>query len=587
MKDNFRRNIVISIFFIVSFIFIIKLFFIQVLNKEYKYSAKNNALRYDILQPVRGLVFDRDSNIIVSNEPAYDVIVVPREISLMDTTLFCMSLNITKDQFKKKINRSIEYSRYRESIFKKQIDALTAANFREKLYQFPGFYLRKVTKRIYPYRKLGHIIGFMGEVSTKKMKDDNFYIEGDLLGVSGIEAAYENKLRGEKGMSIRLVDVHNRTQGKFNNGLFDTLAVRGKNLVSTIHISLQEYGSNLLKNKLGSIVAIDPNNGEILALVSSPSYDPNKLSGNNRSQNYSKLINDKSKPMFNRSLLGEYPPGSTFKIINSLIFLQEKTLNKNDFFKCEGKYFYEKNKSVKCHKHKSIINLRGAIKFSCNPFFCEHFEKYFNSFKSMNEAYESWYNHVRTFGIGDWMNNDLFSGRKGLLPNNKYFDKYYGKNNWNAGTIISMSIGQGELLVTPIQLANICAIVANRGYYYTPHIIKRIEGEKKIDSSFLKKKFSSIDKSNFELVIEGMYDVVNIKNGTAFDPKAKFFEICGKTGTAQNPHGEDHSIYMAFAPKNNPKIAIAVLIENAGWGSKWAAPIGNKFINKFFELESK
>ena len=587
MKNSLRKNVVALFFIAVSIIFLVKLFYIQVLNEEYKFSAKNNVLRYDVLQPVRGLVFDRDSNLIVSNEPAFDIIVVPREVTKIDTTVFCNSINIPKADFIEKLNSAIKYSKYRESIFEKQIDAITAANFREKLYQFPGFYLRKVTKRIYPHKKLGHLIGFMGEVNAKKMKEDNFYIKGDLHGVSGIEASYENKLRGEKGMSIRLVDVHNRTQGKFNNGEYDTLAIRGKNLISTIDIELQNYGNELLNDKLGSIVAINPKNGEILSLISSPNFDPEKLSGKNRSNNYKKLINKRTKPMFNRALLGEYPPGSTFKIINSLICLQEKTLNVSNFYNCDGKYFFEKDRSVKCHKHKSMVNLSDAIKYSCNTFFCENFEKYFNKFDSSEKAYKNWFAHVTSFGIGDWMNNDFFSGRKGLLPKADYYNNYYGKNNWNSSTIISMSIGQGELLITPIQLANVSAIIANRGFFYTPHIIKTIENELSIDSNFINKKFCSIDEEHFKYVIEGMFDVVNSKNGTAYNPEIERFNICGKTGTAQNPHGDDHSIYIAFAPKNDPEIAIAVFIENAGWGSKWAAPIGNNLIQKYFELKDK
>ncbi len=587
MKDSLRKNVIALFFVTVGIIFLIKLFYIQVLNKEYRFSAKNNVLRYDILQPVRGLVFDRDSNIIVSNEPAFDIIVIPREIKAIDTTVFCRSINISKQDFIEKLNNAISYSKYRESVFEKQLNALTAANFREKLYQFPGFYLRKVTKRVYPHKNLGHLIGFMGEVNSKKIKEDNFYIKGDLLGVSGIEASYEKELRGEKGMSIRLVDVYNRTQGKFSNGEFDTLATRGKNLISTVNIELQNYGNKLLEGKLGSIVAIDPNNGEILSLISSPNFDPERLSGKNRSLNYKSLTNNIDKPMFNRALLGEYPPGSTFKVINSLICLQEKTLNPKNYYKCDGKYFFEKNRFIKCHKHNSKINLNDAIKYSCNPFFCENFENYFKKFESSEKAYINWFSHVSSFGLGDWMNNDFFSGRKGLLPKTDYFNNYYGKNNWNSSTIISMSIGQGELLITPIQLANVCAIIANRGFFYTPHIIKTVENELTIDSNFTKKKFCSINKEYFKYIINGMFNVVNSKNGTAFNSNIEEFNICGKTGTAQNPHGDDHSIYMAFAPKDNPEIAIAVFVENAGWGSKWAAPIGNNFIQKFFEMKNK
>ena len=591
-----RYKVVTSIFLFVALIFLSKLFYIQVINENYKFSANNNVLRYDVQQAVRGLIYDRDSTLIVSNVPAYDLMIVPRELrqKLIDTLKFCQLVNISKETFVDKFNKAFKYSSYKESVFIKHLSKENASTLGEHLYQFPGFYLRKITMREYPSNTATHVIGYLGEVNLKKTNEDKFYTKGDLSGVSGVEAAYEEKLRGHKGMKIKLVDVHNRDQGKFQSGKFDTLSISGNTLITTIDIKLQEYGEKLMKDKVGAIVAIEPSSGEILALISSPTYNPNLLIGRKRSENYIKLSKDKKKPLFNRALQGTYPPGSIFKLVNGLIALEEKVISKYNHYSCSGDlgYSYGKDKFVGCHEHEKPVNLINAIEISCNAYFCNMFDKYFKKFNSKIDAYNNWHSHVSSFGIGDYMNNDFISGAPGKLPKSSYFDNLY-RGRWNANTIISMAIGQGELLLTPIQMANMSAILANKGFYYTPHILKRSSDSYLIDTNFTKKKFCSIQSQHFSPIIEGMERVVIGKHGTAKNAKIPNIEICGKTGTAQNPHGEDHSIFIAFAPKTKPEIAIAVYVENGGWGSTWASPIASLMIDQYLnkkitntELES-
>lgn len=583
-----RYKVITSIILIITIIFLSKLFYIQVINKHYKFSANNNVLRYDVQQAVRGLIYDRDSNLIVTNVPAYDLMIIPRELKekKIDTIMFCRLLDITKETFIKKYENALKYSAYKESVFIKHLSKENASMLGEHLYQFPGFYLQKLTMREYPTKSATHAIGYLGEVNLQRTKEDKYYTKGDLAGVSGFEAAYEKRLRGEKGMAIKLVDVHNRDQGKFQEGRFDTLPIAGEALNTTIDIDLQKYGEELMKNKIGAIVAIEPFSGEILALISSPSYDPNLLIGRKRSQNYKTLSEDKNKPLFNRALQGMYPPGSTFKLINGLIALQEGIITKHTKFSCNGKegYSYDKEKYVSCHPHQTPLKLEEAIEISCNTYFCNIYERYFSENSSTTNAYNSWEKHVSSFGIGNYLNNDFITGSPGKLPNSSYFEKIY-RGSWNANTIISMSIGQGELLLTPIQMANMTAIIANKGFYYTPHILK-ISNEEFADTNFTKKKFCSIESKHFIEIINGMQLVIEGENGTAQNARIPGIKICGKTGTAQNPHGEDHSIFIAFAPKEYPKIAIAVYIENGGWGSTWASPIGSLMIDKYLNNET-
>jgi len=579
-----RYKVVVGIFLLIAIIFITKLFYIQVVNDNYKFSANNNVLRYDVQQAARGLIYDRDSNLIVANVPAYDLMIVPKELKNkpIDTLDFCSLTAISKEEFINRYKKAAEYSGYKESVFIRHINLKNSSTLSEKLFQFPGFYLRKLTMRDYPSNVATHVIGYLGEVNLRKTKEDKYYTKGDLAGVSGVEAAYEQYLRGKKGMAIKLVDVHNRDQGKFQEGEFDTLSIAGSTLTSTIDIQLQAYAEDLMRNKIGAIVAIEPSSGEILSLVSAPTYNPNLLIGRERSENYSLLSQNKNKPLFNRALQGTYPPGSTFKLITGLIALQEGAVRKNTTLICNNGYEYEDNKTIGCHPHTKKVNLLKGIEISCNTYFCNTYEKYFNRFNSSVEAYDNWHSHVSSFGIGDFMNNDFITGSPGKLPKSSYFNTLY-RGSWNANTIISMAIGQGELLLTPIQMANMTAIIANRGYYYTPHIIKAISGEAITDSNFTIRKYCSIDEKYFKPIINGMEKVVYGKEGTAQNCKITDYEICGKTGTAQNPHGEDHSIFIAFAPKENPKIAIAVYVENGGWGSTWAAPIASLMIEKYLK----
>ena len=582
-----RHKIVVAIFTLIAITFITKLFYIQILNDNYKFSANNNVLRYEVQQSVRGLIYDRDSNLIVANVPAYDLMIIPRELKeqVIDTLAFCNLISISKEEYLVKYKKASNYSSYKESVFIKHINLENSSTLSEKLFQFPGFYLRKITMRDYPSNVATHLIGYLGEVNLKKTKEDPYYTKGDLTGVSGVEAAYEKHLRGQKGMAIKLVDVHNRDQGKFQAGKFDTIPIAGSNLISTIDIELQQYGEQLMRNKIGAIVAIEPSSGEILALVSAPTYNPNLLIGRKRSANYRILSKDEKKPLFNRALQGTYPPGSTFKLITGLIALQEGAISINTQFSCDNGYDYGNDKKVGCHPHKSPVRLINGIEISCNTYFCNIYEKYFNRFGSTIEGYDNWYSHVSSFGVGNFMNNDFITGSAGKLPKSTYFNTLY-RGSWNANTIISMAIGQGELLLTPIQMANMTAILANKGYYYTPHIIKSISGELSIDSNYTTKKYCSIDKQHFTPIINGMEQVVYGKEGTAKYCKIPNYEICGKTGTAQNPHGEDHSIFIAFAPKKKPAIAIAVYVENGGWGSTWAAPIASLMIEKYLNRET-
>ena len=426
-------------------------------------------------------------------------------------------------------------------------------------------------------------MGYVGEVNKRFINKNPYYSEGDYLGVSGIEKAYEDKLKGFKGQKLLLKDVHNNVKGSFQNGKFDTKSIPGKNLTATIDIYLQNYGEMLMKNKRGSIVAIEPSSGEILCLVSSPNYSPNLLVGRKRSENYKILNTDSTnKPLFNRAVLAQYPPGSTFKLINALIGLQEQVISPNTHFTCDEGFVYgEERRKMKCHVHRSPLNLVESISTSCNAYFCNVYQSIIEKYSSTYIGYDVWRDYVTSFGLGNWLNNDLPTGQKGFVPSINYYDKMYGKKRWKSQTNLSLSIGQDALLTTPIQMANMTAAIANRGHYFTPHVIKKIENDS-IDSRFKTPIKTKIDPVFFNVVIDGMQQVVENKElGTSTAAKLDNITVCGKTGTAQNPHGEDHSIFIAFAPKDNPKIALAVYVENGGWGSTWAVPIGSLIIEKY------
>jgi penicillin-binding protein 2 len=580
--DN-RKFVIGGLFATVLIIFLIRLFSIQVIDDSYKTSSENNVLRKEVDYPSRGLVFDRNNTLIVYNEAAYDLMITPNQLKELDTTLLCTILKMDTLDLLNRINKAKNYSNYKASVFMKQISVETYANLQEHLYLFPGFYARPRTLRKYPINAASHIVGYVGEVSKKTVKKFPYYGEGDYIGISGIEKAYEDYLRGEKGLKYKLKDVHNNIKGSLENGNFDKPSVAGTNLTSTIDIYLQKYGEMLMKNKRGSIVAIEPSTGEILCLVSSPNYNPNELVGRKRNKNYLRLNNDTlEKPLFNRASLAQYPPGSTFKLINALIGLQEKTLSPQTLFSCNNGFVYgDEKRTMKCHPHRSPLNLTESIATSCNAYYCNVYKDIIEKYPNTYDGYNNWRNHVMSFGLGNWLNNDLPTGQKGHVPSESYYDNIYGKKRWKALTNLSLSIGQDALLSTPIQMANMTAAIANRGYYYTPHIVKEIENDS-IDLRFKTKRLTTIDQKHFETIILGMKDVVeDTELGTSNNAKIDGIVICGKTGTAQNPHGEDHSIFIAFAPMENPKIALAVYVENGGWGSTWAVPIASLMIEQY------
>ncbi|MBI9037155.1 MAG: penicillin-binding protein 2 [Bacteroidales bacterium] len=588
MKDSYkaRKYVIISIIMLMGFIFVVRLFFLQIVDNEYKLSAENNVLRYVVQYPARGLIYDRSDNLLVYNEAAYDLLIVPKQLKDFDTTELCQLLDIEKHELIENILKARKYSYYKPSIFLEQITSENYGRLQEKLYKFNGFYVQKRTLRKYPYKNAAHILGYVGEVNQNEIKKDKYYKQGDYIGKSGIEKSYEKELRGKKGLKIRLVDVFNRIKGSYKDGRFDTLAEAGKNLQISLDIELQQYGEMLMKNKKGSIVAIEPASGEILALVSTPSYDPNLLIGRVRSENYKKLSKDSLQPLFNRATMAQYPPGSTFKLINALIGLEENVLTRNTKYSCNGL----NTKPIGCsHDHFSPLKLISAIELSCNPYFWNVFKSIIENPKYSNtkEAYDNWRKYVKSFNIGEKFNTDISNQTKGFIPLDTYYNKYYGKNHWKALTIRSLAIGQGEILLSPLQLANTAAIIANSGFYYPPHFFKTIDDENELKPEFVKKVNTIFKKKHFKTIIEGMFQVYEGEHGTARWFKNDSIQICGKTGTSQNPHGENHSIFIAFAPKDNPRIAISVVVENSGSGAKWAAPIATLMIEKYLFGEVK
>lgn len=585
--DSFanRRHIISFIIILVGLIFIIRLFILQVADSTYKQTASNNVLRYVTQFPARGLIYDRNGELFVYNEAAYDLMIIPRQLKPFDTTEFCEILEVDKPYVDEAIKRAIKFSTYNSSIFLKQISSKTFANFQEKLYKYPGFFVQSRTTRKYTSESGAHILGYVGEVNNNIIENDKYYKLGDYIGISGIEKSYEKQLRGEKGVSVYLVDVHNRIKGAYAKGKLDKEAKVGSNIISTIDADLQAYGEKLMKNKIGSVVAIEPSTGEVLALISTPTYDPNLLVGRHRTKNYASLMSDTLKPLFNRALMAQYPPGSTFKIINALIGLQEKVLFPETEYECHGGFYYG-NRKLGCHIHRSPLNLKESIQMSCNTYYCNVFKSILENKKypSVRESFDKWREYLLSFGFGQYLNSDFSNELKGLVPTKQTYDRVYGKKGWRALTLISMAIGQGELGTTPLQMANMTAAVANRGYYYIPHVVKEIEGNFDVDERFTEKHYTMIDSIYFERVIEGMELAVNGEAGsgsTARSAQIPNITVCGKTGTAENPHGEDHSIFIAFAPKDDPKIAIAVYIENGGFGSTWAAPTARLMIEKY------
>lgn len=578
MEFGERKYVIGAIILVVGLIFTIRLFYIQVIDEQWVAKGANISERKIVLYPARGLIYDRKGKLLVGNTAVYDLMVIPKDINDLDTNLFCRTVGITKEQFEQKMEAASSYSRYKPSVFEKQIPAHEYGKIAEHMYQFSGFYSQSRTLRSYPDSVAAHVLGYVSEVNQKNIDQDKYYRSGDYIGANGVESIYEKALRGKRGSRLVVVDVHNRVQGSYQNGQYDTLAFSGKDLVSSLDLELQKYGEQLMNHKRGSIVAIEPSTGEILCMVSNPGYDPNLLVGRVRSANYQKLAKDTLKPLFNRAVMASYPPGSTFKLINALIGLEEKTITTSSHFTCNMGYYFG-NRRLGCHSHRSNTGFHYSIETSCNAYYCYVFKGIIDKYPNAETGYQKWWNYVTEFGLGRKLGIDITSEVNGFVPPTTYYDKFYGQHRWKPHTIISLSIGQGELGVTPLQMANMTATIANRGWYFTPHVIKAIDNEPLSDSTYTQKHYTNIDPEWYEEVVEGMYRV--IEQGTGRGAKYGDIEMCGKTGTAQNPHGKDHSIFIAFAPKDNPKIAVAVTVENVGFGSTWAAPITSLIIEKY------
>ncbi|WP_291400753.1 penicillin-binding protein 2 [Daejeonella sp.] len=580
-----RKYVVQGIFIVIILILLSRLFYIQVISDEYFLSAENNVIRRLPIYPARGVILDRNNKILTQNEPVYDLMLIPREVKAFDTLKFCELIGIDKKGFDKRFKKAKNYSPYKASIFEKQLSVQTYASFQEKLSEFPGFYVQKRTVRRYPDSIAAHFLGYIGEVNQKVIeKSKGFYSQSDYHGITGIERSYEELLRGQRGVSNFMVDALNRPQGKYAEGKYDTVAVSGDNLISSLDKDLQKFGEQLMQNKIGSVVAIEPATGEILSFVSSPGYDPNLMVGRQRGNNYMELLNDPYKPMFVRPIQAEYPPGSIFKLVNALIAQQYGLINENTVFSCPGGYRYGRKGFMGCTHVHGAVDLRKSISESCNTYYGYAYSRMidFAGMRPVN-AFKRWRNSVSAFGVGSKLGIDLPGERDGLLPSDELYTKRFKSDRWGSAFTISLSIGQGELGITPLQMANIAAIVANRGFFYKPHLIKAIGEKKIIKEEFVKKNDAGIKPQYFKTVIDGMSDVVNQPNGTAWYSKIVDIEMCGKTGTVQNPHGKDHSVFIAFAPRDNPKIAIAVVVENAGYGATWSAPIASLMVEKYIK----
>jgi len=584
-----KKNVLIIGVLAVGVILILQLFNLQILNDQYKITAENNAYKYVTRYPVRGLIMDRNGNILVGNKNTYDIMVTPIEVKEFDTLDFCSIFNLDTLEVRAKFK---EYRKYRRRIgyqaltFLKQVSNVQYSIFMEKAYKFPGFSAVSRTARNYPFAAGANLFGYVTEVDADFIKKNPEYKSGDYVGASGLEKSYEDVLKGEKGYNILLRDVHNRIQSSFEDGAYDKNAIPGKDIISTIDGHLQQYGEQLMQNKVGSVVAIEPSTGEILALISSPGIDIEQLAS--ISKHYKEIVNDPYKPMFNRAVMSAYPPGSVFKLVNGLIGLQEGVITPQTRYNCNLGYYYGDRK-LGCHAHPSPLDFTQSIMMSCNAYYCYVFRAIIENRKygSVSEAFDNWREMVMSFGFGRKLGTDFPAELGGTLPTTRTYDKIYGKNRWRAHSIISLSIGQGEIGATPLHLANLAATIANRGYYYIPHLVKD-SPDTTIHPRFKEKNYTMVDTSHFHKVIQGMWQAVNSEpgaGGTARLAHVEGLDICGKTGTAQNPHGKDNAVFICFAPRENPKIAIAAYIENAGFGGTWAAPIASLMIEKYLNGE--
>ena len=576
-----RRYIIAGIFITIIIILLARLFYIQIIDNKYAINASNEVRRPVIMFPARGPILDRNGKILVQNQAFYDIMVVPKQVKPFDTLEFCNLLGIDKPEFYKRWTKAIKYSTTLPSPFEKQLSAQTFATLQERLSEFSGFYSNTRYLRNYPDSAAAQFLGFIGEVTDRDIqRSDGYYHAGDYIGVTGVEKSYENVLRGQRGVQILMVDSRGNPKGHYANGLYDTAEVAGQRLTSSLDIDIQKLGEKLMQNKVGSIVAIEPSTGEILAFVSSPTYDPNLMVGRDRGNNAAKMYNDLYSPLLIRPIQAYYPPGSSFKPLDALIALQEGIITPQTTFFCPH-YYMAGDHKVNCEHFDGITDLRKGIAMSCNTYFCNVFYKLMNQngAKNTRQTFINWREDVNKFGFGVKLDVDLPNEKKGNVPTSLHYDKIFGENHWRANTIISLAIGQGELLATPLQMANVECTIANRGYYYKPHLIKAIGADKITKPEYTTRNYVGIDTQYFVPVIDGMQRVV--ESGTAANSKIPGIVMCGKTGTAQNSHGKNHSIFVAFAPRDNPKIAIAVIVENAGYGASYAAPIASYIVEKY------
>ena len=577
-----RRFVIAGVITAIVLLYIVRLFSLQILDDRYKEGADSNAFLKKTQYPPRGLIYDRNNTLLVYNKPAYDITLIMREIRDLDTLSFCRALNIDKKFFIKRIaeikdrKRNYGYSSYTPQVFMTQLSIEDIATIQQSMYKYPGFYIQNRTLREYAFPHAAHVLGSIGEVSQKRIENDSYYKSGDYAGRDGVEYTYENSLRGEKGVEILLRDAKGRIKGKYEDGRMDVAPKAGSNLVLTIDIQLQVLAEKLLDGKIGSVVAIEPKTGEILALVSNPTFNPALLVGRQRSKNYAELVRDPTKPLMNRATQAQYSPGSTFKPIQALVTLELGGINEHTRFSCSGKG----STPIKCtHSHGSPVDLLNAIEQSCNPYFWHAFRStiekdgYGEKNTNFKHSFDQWREAVMSFGFGHkFEDSDVYEQTRGNIPSEKFYNRYFGETGWRAMTIRSLSIGQGEILVTPLQLANSMAAIANEGFYVTPHLNKNDTMQKRIHTV-------KVDKKHFPIVNEGMWRVFEF--GTGRRTKIPDVSMCGKTGTVQNNHGKDHSLFVGFAPRENPKIAIAVVVENAGFGATWAAPISSLLMEQY------
>ena len=588
MKDfelEKRRYVVGGIAIAIVVVYIIRLIVLQIMSDDYKKNADSNAFLKKVEFPSRGAIYDRNGKLMVYNQPAYDIMIVVNEArGRLDTTEFCRTLNITRDDFIRRMdaikdrNRNPGYSRFTQQLFMSQLSDKDFSIFQERLFRFPGIYVQKRSIRQYQYPYAAHVLGDVAEVSQADIETDDYYQPGDYIGKLGVEKKYERELRGEKGVQILLRDAHGRIQGSYQNGALDRRPVAGRNLILGIDVNLQSLGEYLMANKKGSIVALDPATGEVLCMVSSPTYDPRMMIGRQRSKNHALLAANEQKPLLNRSIMGQYPPGSTFKTSQALTFLSEGIVTTGTAFPCSHG-FYHRGLHVGCHGHASPIPVVGALSTSCNAYFC--WGLYYmignrKKYDSVQDAMNTWRDYMVSMGFGYKLGIDLPGEKRGLIPNANFYDKAY-KGSWNGLTIISISIGQGEVNLTPLQIANLGATIANRGYYYVPHVVKAIQGQP-LDTLYTRRHYTMAKSWAYDKVVEGMRSAV--ERGTCRAANNPQYAVCGKTGTAQN-RGQDHSVFMGFAPMDKPKIAIAVYVENGGFGADFGVPIGALMMEQY------